>query len=144
MATIASTATGNWSAGGTWAGGVAPVAGDVAQIALGHVITVDDLSRACLRVELTGTLTASLAGVKLTFDDAANAGVKFMASTGTLTDSITPNSGAHQWILTSAGGEAPTNKWSWSQDTASLSPVVTTKDLQCIGCKYGIMPMNDG
>lgn len=40
MASITSTATGNWATGGTWVGGVAPGDGDTAILANGHVITI--------------------------------------------------------------------------------------------------------
>lgn len=45
MPTITSTAAGNWSAGGTWIGGVAPVDGDKAVI--NHTVTVDGIGIAC-------------------------------------------------------------------------------------------------
>jgi hypothetical protein len=65
MATITSTAAGNWSAGGTWVGGVAPVDGDKAVI--NHVVTVDDTSRAVgvngatdsILINASGSLKAS-------------------------------------------------------------------------------------
>jgi len=41
MAVITSNASGNWSAGGTWVGGVAPASGDSAVIANTHVVDID-------------------------------------------------------------------------------------------------------
>ncbi len=40
MSTITSNSSGNWSAGGTWVGGVSPGSGDLAIIANGHTVTI--------------------------------------------------------------------------------------------------------
>lgn len=61
MATITSTATGNWTVGATWVGGVAPTAADDAVIASGHTVTVNATSPVCrdCTVNSGGTLRAS-------------------------------------------------------------------------------------
>lgn len=61
MATITSAATGLWSAGGTWVGGVAPTASDDATIANTHTVTLDTLTAVANSVTVSsgGTFAVS-------------------------------------------------------------------------------------
>ena len=63
MATITSNASGNWSAGATWVGGIKPADGDAVVIAAGHnVLMDDDLSAytGLLAVTITGGATPGM------------------------------------------------------------------------------------
>ena len=66
MALITSAATGNFSAGATWTGGVVPTVGDEARASTGHTITID-VNTTCDEVSNDGTGIFTLAdGVTLT------------------------------------------------------------------------------
>jgi hypothetical protein len=66
MALIVSAATGNFSAGATWVGGVVPGVGDEARASNGHTITID-VDTTCDEVSNAGTGIFTLAsGVTLT------------------------------------------------------------------------------
>ena len=66
MALITSAATGNFSAGATWTGGVVPTVGDEARASTGHTVTID-VDTACDEVSNAGTGIFTLAsGVTLT------------------------------------------------------------------------------
>jgi hypothetical protein len=68
MALITSAASGNFSAGATWTGGVVPTVGDEARASTGHTITID-VNTTCDTVSHTGTGTFILSnGVTLTAD----------------------------------------------------------------------------
>jgi hypothetical protein len=66
MALITSAATGNFSAGATWTGGVVPTVGDEARASTGHTVTID-VDTTCDEVSNAGTGIFTLAsGVTLT------------------------------------------------------------------------------
>jgi hypothetical protein len=66
MALITSAATGNFSAGATWTGGVVPAVGDEARASTGHTVTID-VNTTCDEVSNAGTGLFVLAdGVTLT------------------------------------------------------------------------------
>ena len=66
MALITSAATGNFSAGATWTGGVVPTVGDEARTSTGHTVTID-VNTTCDEVSNAGTGIFTLAsGVTLT------------------------------------------------------------------------------
>lgn len=82
MATITSAASGNWSATGTWVGGVVPTSADTAVAATGHVVAID-VDVTCVQVQQTGTGKFTLGnGRTLTANVIGNAGT--VATGGTV------------------------------------------------------------
>jgi hypothetical protein len=66
MALITSAASGNFSAGATWTGGVVPTTGDEARASTGHTVTID-VNTTCDEISNAGTGIFTLAdGVTLT------------------------------------------------------------------------------
>lgn len=87
MAAITSAGSGNWSAGATWVGGVAPTSADTVTIASGHTVTLDAVGCACTSVTTagTGTLTCTTsANWDFTLGNATNDANNILISTGTL------------------------------------------------------------
>jgi hypothetical protein len=96
MALITSAASGNFSAGATWTGGVVPGVGDEARASTGHTITVD---------------------VNTTCDEISNAGTgKFVFANGvTLTANVTPKTVTNNVIFLELT----------STDSASIVGIIT-------------------
>ena len=86
MATITSAGTGNFSAGPTWVGGVAPIDGDAFIIATTHIVTVDNSTL----IPTTGYAASQVNG---TLQHAAT-GVSTLRMNGRLT----VNAGGTYWM----------------------------------------------
>jgi hypothetical protein len=97
MANISSNGTGAWATGGTWVGGVSPVAGDNVTIDPGHIVTIG-AAAACdtLTINGNGGLTFTTLNLTVTGDVTISSTANLTGgTTGTLviTDSITLTSG---------------------------------------------------
>jgi hypothetical protein len=114
MATIVSAATGNFSAGATWVGGVVPTVGDVAQVAATHVVTID-VNTTCDAVTNPNTsghfvlpdgvtLTANVTGGNSTAYTVQYSGT----TSATIIGNITGDQGAHDAIPVRHTGSAGT------------------------------------
>lgn len=116
MAITAAVGGGNWSAGATWVGGIAPTAADdVLLTAASGNVTVDAVGNACRSINCTGytgTLTFG-AGFNLAIGDASGGAALFVAgmtvtlSGGTLSFVSTSNNGGAGWNVTSGGKTLP-------------------------------------
>jgi len=135
MAVRTSNATGDWSAGGTWVGGVAPTSADDAVIASPHVVTIDNTTCVCnsFAINSGGTLQASTtASSKLTVENGGSGGGTFNAIlTADVTktfDLVLNNVGTAsdtQWTL-AAGTTCNFSGFSRKRKTTLLTAVTTT------------------
>jgi hypothetical protein len=104
MATITSAASGNFSAGATWVGGVVPTVGDIAVAATGHTVAIDvDVTVDKVTQAGTGKFTLGN-GRTLTADVEANAGT--FPSGGTV--EVTATSGNTAYIVGNVTGVSST------------------------------------
>ncbi len=103
LAQITSTRSGNWNAGSTWAGGVAPAATDEVVIASGHTVTVTANASCCNYYIQSGATLSINSGITLTCTPGActNTGIPTANSrdnkgtiSGAGTFYINPNSSA--------------------------------------------------
>jgi len=135
MALITSAATGNFSAGATWTGGVVPGVGDEARASTGHTITID-VNTTCDEISIAGTGIFTLAdGVTLTANvtnksTTVNRTVlQFTAASpavgnviGNVLGGTTANSVPAGTVLNSSSG------------TLNITGSVTAGTQQCLGC----------
>jgi hypothetical protein len=110
MATVQSAATGNFSAGATWVGGVKPQSGDTANINAGHTVTLDEnftgnITGSAATGSLTcGTSTRQIAG-NVTYSGTSTSGLVIVPASATLTIAgQVSNTSSGRAIVTSGSG----------------------------------------
>lgn len=110
-ATITSNATGNWSAAGTWVGGVIPSAGDDVIITSGHVVTVNG-AYSCNSLTINvATVTTTVAIGTNSLNVGSGAGnVVINAPAAAITASITLSTGSLTCGNITIGGGGAANR----------------------------------
>lgn len=106
MAVITSNATGNFSAGATWVGGVAPGTGDDAVVATGHTVTIDT-NTTVLSIQSSGGTFNINNGVTLTCT--ATDGVKGPSAGSVQTLRFTLGAGQSASIVGNVRGSTAVN-----------------------------------
>lgn len=118
MATRTSQQTGNWSAGSTWVGGTPPGNGDVANIADGHTVTVDQNTTvgtsgtstvSAITLNNTGQIVIS-GGVTLT----ARGNIYYTSGGSNLTTVVTMNAGSVLEFDASAASSPSTTHYNFT------------------------------
>lgn len=111
MANITSAATGNFSAGATWTGGVVPGAGDVAIVATGHTVTIDQ-NVTCTELRKEGSDNSHNGNFVLStaYTITANITNACTGSSGSALLNFTANSGTTTIVGNLAGGPGSNNK----------------------------------
>jgi len=128
MAVIASTATGNWSAGATWVGGVAPGSSDTGKIMPTHVVTYDAAAAVCEGFTIAGG--ELVLDKDFVFEDIASAVMEFEDdATGVITTNATKTTPR----IFKSENTNPTNKW-----TIDMEDIVgkDARDLDFSYCEF--------
>lgn len=127
MVTRLTVQSGNWSAAGTWVGGIIPGIGDIAQIETTHTLTLTD-NRQCFGLLFNGPSQSSFfimnAGTTLTFDDSIGAGFQASSHVGIFTANGTSLS---RCVIKSAAAP-PVNFWQGEPNDHRVRFVATFTD----------------
>ena len=136
-----STGTGNWNTVGTWSCGHVPVAADTVTILNTHNVTVDVATAniTSLTVNSGGTLTITTFNVSATTISVS--GTINRTDTGTITGTLTFNSGS-TYIHAQNGGTIPTATWA-STSTVEVTGVTTIAP-SGVGQSFGNFTWNSG